>query len=86
MSLLDFSAGQIEKFLPTLTQASSPRIISPFKGYRNIFAIIKIGFIGSISLVLAPIKIGVGLLMPAATISFSNYVFAKQAPGPEVEW
>ena len=61
MSILDFSALELEKFLLILLRVGGIMIISPVFGHRNIPTLAKIGLMGMLALILVPIVPSGGL-------------------------
>jgi flagellar biosynthesis protein FliR len=64
MSILDFSALELEKFLLILLRVGGILIISPVFGHRNIPTLAKIGLMGMLALILVPIVPSGGLNGP----------------------
>jgi len=69
MSLVDFSAGQFEKFLLILMRVGGMMLVAPFFGHRNIPALVKIGFIVIFTLILVPI-------IPSPAINLDGNILA----------
>lgn len=65
MSIFEISAAQFEKFLLILLRVSGLVVVAPFFGHRNIPGTAKVGFIGLLAIILAP-------LVPSSTVNLDG--------------